>query len=183
MGTRIENGKRDWKTPDFEHFHPTEIDWARMAAFIDGEGSILINTRKSARYSSEAAGFYLRITVANTDTNLILWLLETFGGGFHESNSDRYKKRIPNAKDCYHWNTGSTQAAWILYNCLPYFIIKKVQAEIGIQLQESMNKFTRGPGRYLPDEIREERLELKRRLLILKAKGRGFVKPSIQGEI
>lgn len=165
--------KQNWKLPAFDRFCPSPIDWARMAAFIDGEGTILINPRRGrqTQYDSLAATFYLKVSISNTDLNLMDWLKLTFGGNYHFKDNQRYY-RDRNVKDAYAWSVSSSQAAWILYNCLPYFIIKYEQASIGIQLQESMGRFTRGPGKSLPPEIVEERRNLKKNLLILKARGR-----------
>jgi hypothetical protein len=160
--------QREWKSPIFEGTCPKDTDWARLAAFIDGEGSILINTRSTKDRIS--AGFYLRITVANTDVRLPVWLKETFGGSYKDANTAAYYVG-QNWKRCYHWGTCSHRAAWILHNCLPYFIIKRDQAEIGISLQESMAKFTRGPGKELPFDLVEERKQLKQELLTLKRRG------------
>jgi len=149
--------------------------WAQMAAFIDGEGSVLINPRKGRRsreYTTLASTFYLKLTVANTDVRLMVWLKENFGGGYKDANTEKYYEG-KNWKRAYHWGVSSRHAAWILYNCLPYFVMKREQAEIGIALQDSMKLFVRGTGsKELPEEIVSERRELKRRLLVLKARGK-----------
>jgi hypothetical protein len=163
-----ENEQRDWRLPAFGEFCPSPLDWARLAAYIDGEGSILINTQK--RGEDKAVGFYLRVTVANTDVRLPIWLKETFGGTYKDANTPSYYVG-KNWRRCYHWGASAHRAAWVLYNCMPYFIIKPDQAVLGIQLQESLSHFTRGPGRRVPSEIREQRRELKRRLLQMKARG------------
>lgn len=159
--------KRDWKLPYFDGLCPSTIDWARLAAFIDGEGSILINTQK--RGGTEACGFYLRVTVANTKVCLMVWLKETFGGTFKDANTEKYYVG-KNWKRAYHWGTSAHRAAWILHNCMPLFIIKADQAELGIQLQESMKLYVRGTGK-VPVSLHESRKNLKQRLLDLKAKG------------
>lgn len=143
-----------------------------MAAYLDGEGSILINLRNN-RMTPESGpvGFYLRVTVANTDVRLMVWLKETFGGTYKDANTEKYYAG-KNWKRAYHWGACCQRGAWILHNCLPYFIMKREQAEIGIQLQESMARFERGHAKSLPPELVAERSELKKRLLILKAKGR-----------
>lgn len=161
--------KLDWKSKTYEGRTPSEIDWARMAAYIDGEGSVLINPRSGRKnYVTDASGFYLRITVANTDVRLPIWLKETFGGSYKDANTPKYYEG-QNWKRAYHWNTASNRAAWILFNCLPYFVMKHEQAQIGISLQESMNKEI--VGRTLPEDVVNERRELKSRLLFLKRKG------------
>jgi len=165
------NEQRDWKLPAFGEFCPSPIDWARMAAYIDGEGSVLINTQK--RGNARAVGFYLRVTVANTDVRLPAWLKETFGGTYNLADTEAYYAKR-NWKPAYHWGTSAHRAAWILYNCLPYFIMKREQAELGITLQENLSRYRfRGKGAgQVPSQICEERRELKRRLLVMKARGR-----------
>jgi hypothetical protein len=168
--------QRDWKLPAFGEFCPSPTDWAQMASYIDGEGSVLINPRAGRRNSGEyttlASTFYLKLTVANTDVRLMVWLKERFGGTYKDANTEKYYEG-KNWKRAYHWSASSQQAAWILHNCLPYFVMKREQAEIGIALQDSMKRFVRGTGsKVLPEEIVSERRELKRRLLVLKAKGK-----------
>lgn len=171
---------QEWKSPCFGPVYarecPSELDWARMAAYIDGEGSILINPRRSKARPDDPAGagvFYLKVTVANTDVRLMEWIKHRFGGSWNEANTAKYYEGR-NAKTAYHWTASSGRAAWILYNCFKFFVIKQEQAEIGISLQESMHLFVRGTGgrKTLPDHLVKERRDLKRRLLILKSKGK-----------
>lgn len=159
----------EWKTPVLDGRCPTAIEWAQMASFLDGEGSILINTQK--RRGLTTAGWYLRITVANTDIRLMAWLKERFGGVYRDANTEKYYEG-KNWKRAYHWSLGGYPAAWVLRNCLPYFVMKGEQAEIGISLQESIGPYSQGRARKLSEETMTHRRELKRRLLVLKAKGR-----------
>jgi hypothetical protein len=160
----------DFKLPVFDGRCPSITDWAQMAAYLDGEGSILINTQK--RGNGEVRGWYLRIMVANSDVRLMAWLKERFGGVYRDANTEKYYAG-KNWKISYHWTIGAFPAAWILHNSLPYFVIKREQAEIGITLQESMRLFVNGSGdKKLPKELYEQRKELKRRLLVLKARGK-----------
>jgi len=171
--------KGDWKSPTFDGRCPSVIDWAQMAAFIDGEGSILINTQKWLTKTTQRKtfGLYLRVTVANTDVRLMQWCKERFGGAFKDANTDLYYVG-KNWKRSYHWGTSSHRAAWVLYNCLPHFVLKKEQAEIGISLQESLALYVPGSGE-LPGSVKEERKALKDRLRILKSKGiKGIPVPS-----
>ena len=159
----------EWNCPVYAGLCPTAIDWAQMAAYIDGEGSVLINTRgNGGNHESLSSRFYLKLTVANTDVRLPVWCKEHFGGSYKDANSEKYYEG-KNWKRAYHWSCSSNRAAWILHNCMPFFVIKREQAEIGVKLQESMtaaNKF-----RSLSNEVVGERRELKKRLLILKARG------------
>ena len=161
--------QRDWKSPIFDCLCPTAIDWAMMAAFIDGEGSILINTQKNKR--GEVRGFYLRVMVANTDVRLMHWLQERFGGTFKDANTAKYYEG-KNWKRAYHWGASAHRGAWILQNCLPYFVMKRDQAELGIQLQDSLEKNSRrGRGRTTSREVHESRQQIKQQLLVLKQRG------------
>lgn len=169
----------DWKQPTFGGLTPTVIDWAKLSAFIDGEGSILINTQRWSVKGRErkSVGLFLRVTVANTDVRLMHWLQERFGGTFKNANTAKYYEG-KNWKQSYHWGCTSHRAAWILVNCLPHFVMKGEQAEIGINLQESLGSYIRGTGA-LPESVRETRIALKQRLLVLKAKGiKGIPVPS-----
>ena len=164
--------KTDWKQPSYEELYPSITDWARLAAYLDGEGSVLINPRRgrSAEYAHIACTFYLKITVANTDIRLGTWLKETFGGSNKDANTPKYYEG-KNVKRCWHWSASANRAAWILHNCRQYLIIKGEQADIGMQLQESLNSRARLRFRQVPQEVVEERRELKRRLLVMKARG------------
>lgn len=109
--------------------NPSQVDWARLAAYIDGEGCITI-ARKVLR--SGLVRTYLMVYVTNTNPRLPEWIRDTFGGsvqssGFPHGNS----KWSP----MFNWVTGNAQAVWILNGCLPFFVIKREQAEIGIAHQ------------------------------------------------
>lgn len=153
----------DWKSPVLDGRCPTAIDWAMLAAYIDGEGSILINSQRHKNVL-----MYVRVTVANTDVRLMAWLVEKFGGTYRDANTLKYYEG-KNWKRAYHWGLGSARACWLLHNCMPYFVIKAEQAQIALQLQETIMPHLRG--RELPQSVHEKRKSLKARLLVLKAKG------------
>lgn len=147
-----------YKKPDRE---PSEIDWARLAAFIDGEGCIYISTpnRKSGK------GTCLYVGVTNTDPRLVSWLGNTFGGVVY---GNPHKKNT-NVKWslAYKWVIASRQAVPILERCMPYFVIKKEQAEIGLAHQ-SLVRCKREKDHTVSKENVEKRLELRDRLSLLK---------------
>src|SRR6266487_1864296 len=110
---------------------PTEIDWARLAAYIDGEGSILITERHYK--SSPYPGMYIRVILANTDPRLPLWAKERFGGVFVIGWRDQPEHH----KTPYKWHVSCNQAASVLEKCLPYFLLKKEQAEVALAFQRT----------------------------------------------
>lgn len=108
------------------------IDWARLAAYIDGEGHIAIN--------QEQRGYqYIRIVVTNTDPRLIAWLLTTFGGGVMKGKpqSERHRK-------VYKWSASCRHAEALLRAAQPFFITKRDQAEIALAFQDTLAGYRKG---------------------------------------
>lgn len=143
-----------------------QIDWARLSAYIDGEGCIGISAQvHKPPFEGRGRYDYIKITVANTDPRLSVWLLRNFGG--HTS------QRLPDAKwnrwkTCTNWIIGSANAAEILQRCLPYFIIKREQAELAIAFQATM---CRSGLRGTPQHVLEYRAEMKTKMHALNARG------------
>ena len=73
----------------------TDVDWARLAAFIDGEGTIFIQ-RAGAR-----GPHCLVVIVSNTSPLLTAWLETTFGGNVYFSHSAALRAR--SSRICYSW--------------------------------------------------------------------------------
>lgn len=126
------------------------IDWARLAAYIDGEGHIALNANRMSAGKSYA---YLRVVVTNTDPRLIIWLQRTFGGGV-------LKVKRPAAlhwRRCFKWTASCRHAEAILRGCLPYFITKRDQADIALAFQATLHGFHRWNPRPLAvDELRTQ---------------------------
>ncbi len=155
------------RTPKKDLSGVTQTDWARLAAFLDGEGSISIvyATHKEPRLTSSRTQYeYVRLTIANTDPRLIVWLVETFGGRVRE----REYRRNANWKTAYWWTSSCRRACELLEQCMPYFIMKKERAELAIALQQTMKRSGRGG---TPAEVIEQRAVIKARLHVLNAKG------------
>lgn len=105
----------------------SQIDWARLAAFIDGEGTIVI---------AKARSIYTQLTirVVNTDPRLPLWCKSIFGGKVYAAT---YSKT--NVKRAYVWTTQAKKAEEILRGCFPYFLIKREQAEVALAYRETFD--------------------------------------------
>ena len=111
-----------------------EIDYARLAAFIDGEGNISIGRVK--KKDRTHASYYLYICVSNTSGKLMDWLLKNFRG----------KKRgtILKSNNVYFkWNINGEKAVKILRKITPYLIIKQAQAILGIEFYEKCHLYKR----------------------------------------
>lgn len=133
---------------------PTPIDWARLAAFIDGEGTIYINSQKMMGRMRSPRHF-LSVVVTNTNPKLILWLKNVFGGSVYAIKKGKYGK--PSHKQCYRWQLNELLGGEILRGCLPYFIIKREHAEIGLAFLELKAKQNGRQGKRLSEEVLSSR--------------------------
>lgn len=136
----------------------TPIDWARLAAYIDGEGHIALNENKMGNGKHYA---YLRVIVTNTDPRLIVWCQRLFGGGVLRG------KQQPNAKwkRCFKWTATCRHAEAVLRGCLPYFVLKRDQAELGLAFQETVRYHRWNPR---PVEVDQLRAEYRAKLLAMR---------------
>jgi len=145
---------------------PTNEDWIKLAAFIDGEGSISIKnlTTKTGRYSQ------LFVAIANTDPRLPMWCRDRFGGLLY--GSDDNAKKSNKQRRFWRWITHSAQAESIIRGCLPHFLLKREQAEVALAYRKTFRfKGGKGSTRIITDaelairqSCREELRRLKREI-------------------
>ena len=136
----------------------SEIDWARLAAFLDGEGTIFIQRNSHSR------GHVLTVIVANTDTRLIRWLQDTFSGYVYFSHS-RSQRSYNSNNICYSWRVLEERAELVLVKILPYLILKKEQAEVGLAYRAL--KKTGVQGRKITDEVQQSREAMRDKIIAL----------------
>lgn len=103
-----------------------------LAGIIDGEGHFYkpntVNGRgEHCRYS--------RIVIVNTNTSLIEWVKNNFGG-----SSYLYKRSKPNQQDCWRWTLQGKGAEDLAKAIFPYLIIKKEQVLRIMGTQTTSNK-------------------------------------------
>ncbi len=109
-----------------------KTDLAYMAGLFDGEGCVQI--AKSGHYS-------LACQVSMANEFMPSWFRFSFGGSVH------LRPRIgENWKDQWVWTIHGPKAARFLEAILPYLILKKPQAEIGLKFQAGMG--LRGRNQY-----------------------------------
>lgn len=156
--------RRVWKSEELDGKRPSGYDWARIAAFIDGEGNLNINP--FCRKGSTTQNHAIRVLIGNTNPILPIWLQETFGGHIVSRDYDNPKWKV-----AYIWSCSSSRAAWILYNCEPWLLLKSDQAKLLIRLQENLDTTIQGRGLRVSPESIEFREGLKTQLHKLNAKG------------
>jgi hypothetical protein len=163
---RSKSPRLQWKSDTYLGLRPSEIDWARLAAFIDGEGSINLSPRRTN--TGGTITLCAKIVIANTDFRLAHWLSQTFGMTYRcdpaRVNHDRWKP-------CFWATACGYRACWIARNAMPWFLLKAAQAEVLLTHQETMGSFERGSGVKTPDNVLEFRNELRQKLHELNRRG------------
>lgn len=103
-------------------------DLAYVAGIVDGEGWIGISKNNTS--------FTTRVSVVNTNLDLLNWLVDHFGGSIYH-----YPKR-PRCKQYARWYVSSIQAVEFLSDILSYLKVKKTQAKIAIALEDMKIHFS-----------------------------------------
>lgn len=154
----------------------SELDWARLAAYIDSEGCVIIqDCIRKGNGGRPTEGkpyrcFILALSVAPTDPRLPRWCESTFGGHVNYDPREKAGRGHDNyeRKPLWSWAPGSKLAGEILKGCLPYFIIKREQAEVAISFRDTFAVCTWRRGKSVDDSIVQTRLDAMNRLKRLK---------------
>ena len=110
------------------------LDLAYLAGIIDGEGCFYIgkvpinNGYKSEHYRS-------LLTVTNTDSRLIDWILSTFDGT--ETTTQRIKPTQKYQRMLFSWTSTGDRLRDLCEQILPYLVIKKEHCEIMIKFRKT----------------------------------------------
>ncbi len=115
-------------------------DLAYLAGLLDGEGSISLHMQKLDKYEL----YSFRVLITSTNRPVVDWLAEYFGGSIRMQ-----PRRNDGYKDIYRWCLRTCEAAQLLPLLLPYLIIKKEHALLGIQWLKTVKP----GGRYDSQEI------------------------------
>lgn len=113
------------------------LAWA--AGFIDGDGFITIQNRKSIVNGKTYSGQYLRLGACQAKQDVLLELQSLFGGSIREKNSGPNKEGY-NRKQQWVWTLSTEQAAECLRQLIPFMIHKKEVAVLGLQFQQTMSE-------------------------------------------
>ena len=108
----------------------SDMDFARLAAYIDGEGSLQINQNVKLVGRMKNKSQNLNVIISNTNVPFIEWLKSTFGGSVYFVKYEKCKHL--GKKQVMRWQVNDRKAELILSRCLEYMIIKKPQAEVGL---------------------------------------------------
>jgi hypothetical protein len=116
---------------------PSAIDWARLAAFIDGEGSIRVNIQcvKNTGTKARFPIYALNVNVCNTDVRLMVWLSGLFGGTVETKKNGGGRRRT-----LYVWRVLAAEHKRIIEGCMPYLVLKREQADLALSLLALVDK-------------------------------------------
>jgi len=161
----------------------SQQDAIYFAGFFDGEGSIIIYGRKSyPSTKGKTLPHNLRITVSNTNQQVMLWIHKTFGGQLQFTKSSL--RAGSNRAAAWKWIASCAHAGHILKAIAPFLKVKSDEAEIALEFQErtsnqlhNTHKGVRGAAAVSLEEV-AIRDALAQRLRDLRQAKKHYVKPS-----
>jgi len=129
-------------------------DLAYLAGVMDSDGWITL--RKNGRTKMGIrTQFVLKIGVGQTKRTIVDWIQENFGGSIYT------EKRPYPKRDMHRWGATSKTAKEILELIYPYLKMKKEQAKLALEFQETILPKSHGYKLGLGglQEIREKMVE------------------------
>lgn len=108
----------------------SETDKARLAAYIDCEGTIYINVCKKLYGRMKNAQYRLSLAITNTDYRLMDWLKRKTDGSVYFVKYEKSKHL--GSKQIMRWQVNERLAETVLIAVLPYMLVKRPQAEVGL---------------------------------------------------
>lgn len=131
-----------------------QLAWA--AGFMDGDGFITIQNRKTKYKDKIYSGQYLRVGACQASLIPLEKLQSLFGGSIRPKNSG------PN-HDGYHrkpqwiWTVSTNEAKNALEQMLPYLVHKQEVAQLALVFQASMSENKKE----LTDDLKQARLQIQ----------------------
>lgn len=128
------------------------LDVRYLAGLFDGEGNVGMVPKES--------GFYLRVGISNTHKGVLDEIMDQFGGKINT------RKPKGKCKECHQWVATYGPALRFLEAVKPHLVIKKKQAELGLEWK----KYRLGPGAWkgeIADAARAEILRIRQEIIEL----------------
>ena len=104
-----------------------------VAGFIDGEGTISIHKMIEAKAAIRGARHRALVEVTNTNLASLQKLVSLFGGSIWQKH-----RQDEHHLTCYRWRVEGQTARKVILFALPYFIVKKKQAEITLKFCKTL---------------------------------------------
>lgn len=144
-----------------------DINAAYLAGIIDGEGCVYVNRRKIAG-RRKTPGYSVKVVVSITSYSLVEWFIK-----HADLTSIHYVENPgPNRKPKWGCTWNNSKAEWLLNNVLPYLVIKKLQAMLGIELLEHLRNTFGGKGKQVSEDNVVYRESIKQQISVLNKRGK-----------
>lgn len=142
----------------------TPIQWAYLAGFYDGEGTI--TTTKQQR--ADGVSYYqLRFVISNTSYEVLKSLQEQFGGSIHGHKPTNTKHR-----KFFQWYMSSVEKTVpVLKGMLPYLRYKTQEIELALEFFKRIRQSNQGT-KLTPQELMA-RIDLINKIRSLPGRRRG----------
>lgn len=139
---------------------------AYLAGIIDGEGCIRVVEEK-AKYSRGSVNprFRMLLQITNTNLGLLEWLKINWGGYIVIKEKYQAKDGITRKK-CFHARWYDKKAGNILRQCMPYFIAKKKEALVCLELDDMKKGSVHKKGTMGSIPFSQKEIERRRNLAI-----------------
>lgn len=139
----------------------TVAQLAYFAGIFDGEGHLSVELQRANGKNRGRDYYSLRMIIANTNLEVIQWLIKHFNGGFMKD------KKLEGCRQGYKFVLHGNKLYDILVACYPYLIIKKPIADIAIKFRATVGK----TGWRVDPETLEVRRQLYLKAKIINKKG------------
>lgn len=128
----------------------TEQEKAYFAGFFDGEGSVIIYKRKTPVNYPKREGsrcgvgvtipYRIHVTVTNTNYAIVKDFKAAFGAACPPYPTSHSLKR-KNHRPAWKWFASCQKAAAFLRAVLPYLRVKRLEAEVALAMQDTIDRF------------------------------------------
>jgi hypothetical protein len=142
-----------------------QIQIGYLTGIIDGEGCVYVNRRKVAG-RRKTPGYSVKVVVSITDYSLVEWFskhAKLTSICTYQPQGNRKRKWV-----CT-WN--NSKAEWLLNSILPYLVIKKRQAVLGLELLKHLRTTPIVRGKEISKEVVEYREDIKQQISKLNFRG------------
>lgn len=144
-----------------------KVEIGYLAGILDGEGCVYVNRRKPGTGRRKTPGYSVKVCVTTTDKALVDWLRDKakLTSVYYVENPG------PNRKPKWLCTWNNTAATWVLNTTLPYLMIKKPQAILGLELLKHLAQHF-APGIATNGNILAYREDVKQQIAKLNKRGR-----------
>lgn len=121
--------------------------FAYLAGIIDGEGCIAVE-KKFPSKRKRFPHYFARLSITNTNINLMNWLCNEFGGKTFNKQASSFT-----CQPCFSWYAFGTKLESVLQGIFPYSIIKHEQIINIINFRKTVGN----TGNHVSQEMRDLR--------------------------